>query len=63
MKHFSIMLLFPVIVAVWYKEYSSVYAFVTAAISALLVASIIKRVVPGAKNLKTINDIKTGYTG
>ena len=58
MKHFSIVLFIPVIVALWFKEYSSIPAFIIAACSALIAASIIKRIVPGAKNIKTINDIK-----
>ena len=58
MKHYSIALLFPVIAALWYREYDSVYPFLIAAISAMAAASIIKRAVPGAKNIKSINDIK-----
>ena len=57
-KHFSIVLLFPVIVALWYGEYFAVHPFLIAAISAFITASVIKRIVPGAKYIKTINDIK-----
>ena len=58
MKYFSIVLLFPAIVALWFKEYSAIHPFLIAAIGITLLASIIKRVVPNAKNIKSINDIK-----
>ena len=58
MKYFSIVLLFPAIVALWFKEYSAIHTFLVAAISIMLLSSIVKRIVPGAKNIKTINDIK-----
>ena len=55
MKHFSIALFIPIIIALWFKEYSSIPAFIIAGISALIVASLIKRIVPDAKNIKTIS--------
>jgi len=58
MKYFSIVLIFPAIIAIWFKEYSAVHPFIIAAISIMMLASIIKRVVPNAKNIKSINDIK-----
>ena len=57
-KHFSIVLLFPIIVAIWFKEYYAILPFLTAAISALILAIFIKQVVSGAKNIKAVNDIK-----
>ena len=58
MKYFSIALLFPIIVALWFKEYSAIHSFLIAAISIMLLASIIKRIIPNTKNIKSINDIK-----
>ena len=58
MKYFSIVLLFPAIIALWFKEYTAIHMFLVAAISIMLLASLIKRIVPGAKNIKSINDIK-----
>ena len=57
-KHFSIVLLFPAIVALWYKEYATIPPFLIAALTALVLASLIKRIVSGAKNIKSVNDIK-----
>ena len=58
MKYFSIVLFFPVIVALWYKEYSSILPFIIAMLTAVLLAFVIKRSVAGAKNIKSVNDIK-----
>ncbi len=58
MKYFSIVLLFPIVIAIWYSEFHSVHPFLISAISSILVASIIKRIVPRADQIKTINDIK-----
>ena len=57
-KYFSIVLLFPIIIAILCGEYSSIHPFLISAISAFIAASLIKRIVPGAKQIKTINDIK-----
>ena len=58
MKYFSMVLIVPVIVALFYSEYSATYPFLISAFTAMILASTIKRIVPGAKNIKTINDIK-----
>lgn len=58
MKYFSIVLIFPIIIAIWFQEYSAMHPFLISAISALIIASTIKRIIPGAKNIKSINDIK-----
>ncbi len=58
MKNFSLVLLFPAIIGLWYKEYNSVPPFLITALTIMLIASIIKRIVPNTKNIKTINDIK-----
>lgn len=57
-KYFSIVLFFPVIVALWYKEYSSIPPFLIAVLTAVILAFGIKRSVSGAKNIKAVNDIK-----
>ena len=61
MKYFSIVLFFPVIVALWYKEYSSIPAFLIAVATAIIMAFVIKRSVSGAKNIKSVNDIKKSF--
>ena len=58
MKYFSIVLFFPVIVALWYKEYASIPPFIIAVVTAIILAFIIKRSVSGARNIKSVNDIK-----
>lgn len=58
MKYFSIVLVFPIVVAIWYKEYQSIHPFIIAIICAIVMAKFIKSLVPGTKNIKTINDIK-----
>ena len=58
MKYFSMMLLVPIVVALIFKEYSATYPFIIASFTAILLSSVIKRVVQGAKNIKSVNDIK-----
>ena len=58
MRYFSIVLLFPISVAIFYGEYYSIIPFLIAALSAFAISSLIKRTVSGAKHIKTINDIK-----
>lgn len=58
MKHFSIVLLFPTVIALWYREYHALPPFIIAAVSIMLLAGLIKRIIPGAKNIKSVNDIK-----
>ena len=58
MKYFSIVLFFPVIVALWYKEYASIPPFLIAVVTAIVLAFVIQRSVSGAKNIKSVNDIK-----
>ena len=58
MKYFSIVLFFPVIVALWYKEYASIPPFLIAVGTAVILAFAIKGSVSGAKNIKSVNDIK-----
>ena len=58
MKYFSIVLIFPAVVALWYKEYNAILPFLFSTLIIVLLASTIKRIVPNAKHIKTINDIK-----
>ena len=58
MKYFSMMLLVPIVVALIFQEYSATYPFIIASAAAILLSSIIKRVIQGAKNIKSVNDIK-----
>ena len=58
MKYFSIVLFFPVIIALWYKEYVSIPPFIIAMATAIILAVAIKNSVSGVKNIKSVNDIK-----
>ncbi len=58
MMYFSLVLLIPVCVAIFYHENNAVLPFVIAALTALLVSFIIKKIVKGAEKIKSINDIK-----
>ncbi len=58
MKYFSIVLFFPVIIALWYKEYASIPPFIIAMATAIILAVVVKNSVSGVKNIKSVNDIK-----
>ena len=58
MRFFSIALLFPIIIALFYGEYTSILPFLTSAFSAILFSFIIKKSVKGTEKVKSINDIK-----
>ena len=58
MMYFSIVLLVPVIVALIYNETNAILPFVISAVSALMLSGILKIIVKGTTNVKSINDIK-----
>lgn len=60
MMYFSIVLLMPIIVALINNEMNSVLPFIVAASSALLTAVTLRKIVPGASSIKSVNDIKKG---
>ena len=57
-RYFSIMLLIPVFVALYYHEYNAIHPFIISALSAILISFLIKKTVSGTSQLKNINDIK-----
>ena len=58
MMYFGLVLLFPIIVALYYHEYTSIIPFLTASLSAILTSWVIKKLVKSTSGIKSINDIK-----
>ena len=58
MKYFSIVLLFPIIIAIVFQEMNAVLPFIVASLLAFLISFCIKKIVKGSENIRTINDIK-----
>ena len=57
-RYFSLVLLFPIIVALIFHENNSILPFVAASLSAFLISWVIKRIVKGTECIKSVNDIK-----
>ena len=58
MMYFSLVLLVPIIVAVIFNETSSILPFIIASASALMFSITLKKLIPGASLIKSVNDIK-----
>ena len=58
MRYTGFVILVPVLVALYYHDFNSIFPFVTASLVAILVSWILKRIVPNAKKLENLNDIK-----
>ena len=58
MMYFSLVLLVPIVIALIYQEYHSILPFLIASSSALAISVIIKKIVNGTQDIKSINDIK-----
>lgn len=56
--YFSFVLLIPIAVALFYHEINAIFPFLIAAITAFMVSVTMKKVVRGASQIKSINDIK-----
>ena len=56
--YFSIVLLMPVFVALHYHETNAVLPFIIAGTLALMISGILRKIIPGAAKIKSINDIK-----
>ena len=56
--YFSIVLLVPVLVALFYREFTAVLPFLIACATAFFIAVTLRKVVKGAESVKSINDIK-----
>ena len=57
LMYFSIVLLFPIIIALITNESNAVFPFLISGITAFLLSITIKKIIPGASQLKSINDI------
>ena len=56
--YFSVLLLVPILIALYYHETSAIFPFFFAATVAFLIAVTLKKIVPGASQVKNVNDIK-----
>ena len=55
--YFSVLLLVPILIALYYHETSAIFPFFFAATVAFLIAVTLKKIVPGASQVKNVNDI------
>lgn len=58
MMYFSIVLLVPILVAFLYGETNAILPFLIASASALMIGVTLRKIIPGAASVKSINDIK-----
>lgn len=58
LMYFSLVMLFPIAIAIYYKEYNAILPFVITALAAIIFSFGIKKIVKGVENIKSINDIK-----
>ena len=56
--YFSLVLLVPIFVALYYKEFDAVLPFLIAAATAFFISITLKKLVKGIDKIKSINDIK-----
>ena len=56
--YFSVLLLVPILIALYYHETSAIFPFFFAATIAFLISVTLRKVIPGASLVKNINDIK-----
>lgn len=56
--YFSIVLLVPIAVALFYREYTAVLPFLIACATAFFISVTLRKIVKGTENIKSINDIK-----
>ncbi len=58
MRYTGFVILVPVLVALYYHDFNSILPFITASLVAIFVSWVLKRIVPNAKKLENLNDIK-----
>ena len=58
MRYTGFVILVPILVALFYHDFNSIIPFVTASLIAVISSWILKRIVPEAKTLENLNDIK-----
>ncbi len=56
--YFSIVLLVPIVVALFYHEYTAVLPFLIACATAFFISVTLRKIVKGTESIKSINDIK-----
>ena len=56
--YFSIVLLVPIAVALFYREYTAVLPFLIACAAAFFISVTLRKIVKGTESIKSINDIK-----
>ena len=56
--YFSVLLLVPILIALYYHETSAIFPFFFAATIAFLISVTLRKVIPGASLVKNVNDIK-----
>lgn len=60
MMYFSIALLIPIIVALIFHENQAVLPFIIASSASLMIGVTLRNIIPGTKQIKSVNDIKKG---
>lgn len=60
MMYFSIALLIPIIVALIFHESQAVLPFIVASSASLMIGVTLRNIIPGTKQIKSVNDIKKG---
>ena len=58
MMYFSFVLLIPIIPAIIFNEASAVLPFIVAGASAFMLSITLRKIIPGASQIKSVNDIK-----
>ena len=58
MMYFSIVLIVPILVALFYQESNAILPFLVAATSSFFIATTLRKVISGTAQIKSINDIK-----
>lgn len=58
LMYFSIVLMLPIFVAIFYGETQAILPFLIAAAFSLLIGVTLRKIIPGVNSIKSINDIK-----
>lgn len=58
LMYFSLIMLFPIAIAIYYKEFDAILPFIITALLAIVFSYGIRKLVKGVENIKSINDIK-----
>lgn len=58
LMYFSVVLLLPIFVALFYRETDAIFPFIIAAATSFFVGGTLKKIILGANSIKSINDYK-----